>query len=285
MTAAPGFGLPPLVIALVLGAALLHASWNALLRSGLDRLWSITLMCMVGATAAATATFFLPMPAPASWPYAALSAALQIGYCLVLVRAYEKGELGQVFPIARGAAPLLVALGAAVFAGERLGIPALVGLALVSGGIVGLSLGRGRLDLRSTLAALASGVFIAGYMISDGVGVRLSGHALSYVAWMTLAQGAPMPLVYLALRRRFPPVRLNDPETLKALGGGLLGLVAYTVVVWAMSLAPMAKVSGLRETSILFAAILGALFLKERFTIRRGACAVVITAGALLLAG
>ena len=284
MSPAPALGVPPLVLALVLGAALLHASWNALLRSGLDRLWSITLMCMVGAAAAAIATFFLPLPAPASWPYAGLSAVLQIGYCLFLVRAYEKGELGQIYPIARGAAPLLVALGAAVFAGERLGVQAFAGLALVSGGIVGLTLGRDRPDLRSSLDALVASAFIAGYMVCDGVGVRLSGHALSYVAWMTLAQGAPMPLVYLALRRRFPPIRL-DAETLKSLGGGLLGLVAYTVVVWALSLAPMAKISGLRETSILFAAILGALFLKERFTLRRGACAAVITVGALLLAG
>ena len=154
----------------------------------------------------------------------------------------------------------------------------------MSGGIIALSLGRDRPDLRSTAAALVTGAFIAGYMVTDGVGVRLSGRPFSYVAWMTLAQGAPMPLVYLALRHRFPPLRL-DAETLKALGGGVLGLVAYTVVVWALSLAPMAKVSGLRETSILFAAIIGALFLKERFTWRRAAGAVVITAGALLLAG
>ena len=147
-----------------------------------------------------------------------------------------------------------------------------------------LSLGRERLGGRSTRDALIAGVFIAGYMVTDGIGVRLSSHAFSYVAWMTLAQGAPMPLVYLALRRRFPPLG-TDPETLKALGGGVLGLVSYGVVVWAMSLAPMAKVSGLRETSILFAAIIGALFLKERFSLRRGVCAAAITAGALLLAG
>ena len=121
--------VPPLVLALVLGAALLHASWNAMLRSGLDRLWSITLMCAVGASAAAVAALILPPPAPASWPYAGLSAVLQIGYCLFLVRAYERGELGQVYPVARGAAPLLVALGAAVFAGERLAPQALTGLA------------------------------------------------------------------------------------------------------------------------------------------------------------
>ena len=92
-----------------------------------------------------------------------------------------------------------------------------------------------------------------------------------------------MPLVYLALRHRFPPFKL-DSETLKALGGGVLGLLGYAVVVWALSIAPMAKVSGLRETSILFATLIGALFLKERFTLRRGVCAVLITAGALLLA-
>jgi drug/metabolite transporter (DMT)-like permease len=276
--------VPPLVLALVLCAAVLHASWNAMLKSGLDRLWSITLMCAVAAVAAGVAVFFLPAPDRASWGYIALSASLQIGYCLFLVRAYEKGELGQVYPIARGAAPLLVALGAAVFAGERLAAPALAGLAAVSGGIVALSLGKDRLDGRSTRDAVITGVFIAGYMVSDGIGVRLSGDAFSYVAWMTLVQGAPMPLVYLALRRGFPPLR-PDPETLKALGGGVLGLVSYGVVVWAMSLAPMAKVSGLRETSILFAVIIGALFLKERFTLRRGVCAAVITAGALLLAG
>ena len=283
MSPSPGLGVPPLVIALVLGAAVLHASWNALLRSGLDRLWSITLMCIVGATAAGVATLFLPIPAPASWPYAGLSALLQIGYCLFLVRAYEKGELGQIYPIARGAGPLLVALGAAVFAGERLGVQSLAGLGLVCGGIVSLSLGKDRPDLGATLDALIAGALIAAYMVSDGVGVRLSGHALSYVAWMTLAQGAPMPLVYLALRRRFPPVRLNDPETLKALGGGVLGLVAYTVVVWALSLAPMAKVSGLRETSILFAAAIAFFVLKEPVTGRRLAGVGAIAAGAVTL--
>lgn len=275
--------VPPQVAALVLGAALLHASWNALLKSGLDRLWSITLMCAVSALAAAVAVWFLPLPAPAAWACAALSAVLQIAYCLFLVRAYEVGELGQVFPIARGAAPLLVALGGAVFAHERLPPPAIAGLALISGGIVALGRGRDALDGRVARDAAIAGAFIAGYMVTDGIGVRLAGNAFSYVAWMTLLQGAPMPLVYLALRRRFPPLR-PDPETLKALGGGILGLIAYSVVVWAMSLAPLAKVSGLRETSILFATVLGALFLGERFTLRKGACAVAITAGALLLA-
>jgi drug/metabolite transporter (DMT)-like permease len=276
-------GIPPLIAALVLGSALLHATWNVLLRSGADRLWTITAMGLVSGVAAAVAIIIVPVPASASWPYAAVSGLLQVGYCVFLVTAYEKGELGQVFPIARGVAPLLVALGAATFAGERLSLPAWAGLALVSGGIVGLSLGRERLAAHATLLALGSGGFIAAYMVCDGIGVRLSGHPIGYFAWMSLAQAAPMPFVYFAIRRRWPLLRL-DRETAKAAGGGVISIVAYGVVVWAMAGAVMAKVSGLRETSILFAAILAALFLKERFTARRGVCAILITTGALLLA-
>ena len=277
--------VPPLVLALLLGAALVHATWNAMLRSGEDRLWWITLMCVVAATLSLPLMLVLPPPAMASWPYAVVSAALQIGYCLFLIRSYRDGQLGQVYPIARGSAPLLVALGAVVFAGEHLAPRAIAGLVLVSGGIMGLSLGRDRADIRSIVAALITGVFIAGYMVTDGVGVRLSGgHPVSYVVWMTFIQGAPMPLVYLMVRRRFPPIR-PDRETFKALGGGVLGFLGYGVVVWAMSMTDMAKVSGLRETSILFAAVLGAVFLKERLTVTRGLCAVVICTGAILLAG
>ena len=276
-------GISPLIAALVLGSALLHASWNVLLRSGADRLWSITVMCLVSGLVMGVVALIVPAPAAASWPFAVLSGGLQIGYCVFLVWAYEHGELGQVFPIARGVAPLLVALGAATFAGERLSLPAWAGLGLVSGGIVGLSLGRERLAGRATALALICGGFIAAYMVSDGMGVRLSSHPIGYFAWMSVAQAAPMPLVYFALRRRWPAVSL-DREAAKALGGGLISIVAYGVVVWAMAGAEMAKISGLRETSILFAAILAALFLKERFTARRGVCAVLITTGALLLA-
>lgn len=283
MSPLPDQGVPPLIAAMVLGSALLHASWNVLWRSGADRLWSITVMSLVSGAVAAVAIFIVPAPAAASWAYAAVSGLLQIGYCLFLVWAYEKGELSQVFPIARGVAPLLVALGAAVFAGERLSVPALAGLALVSSGIVGLSLGRERLHLHPTALALASGGFIAAYMVCDGIGVRLSGHPIGYFAWMSLAQAAPMPFAYFAIRRRWPAIR-PDREAAKALGGGAISIVAYGTVVWAMAGAVMAKVSGLRETSILFAAILAALFLKERFTWRRALCAVTITTGALLLA-
>ncbi len=275
--------IPPLIAVLVLGSALLHATWNVMLRSGADRLWAITVMSLVSGAFGFVAAFFLPAPSPESWVFAVGSGLLQIGYCLFLVWAYEKGELGQVYPIARGTAPLLVALGAAVFAGERLSPASLTGLVLVSSGIIGLSLGRDRLHVHATALAVVSGGFIASYMVCDGIGVRLSGHPVSYFAWMSFAQAAPMPFAYFALRRRWPSIGFNR-EAAKALGGGAISLVAYGVVVWAMSGAAMAKVSGLRETSILFAAILAALFLGERFTWRRGVCAALITFGALLLA-
>jgi drug/metabolite transporter (DMT)-like permease len=275
--------MAPLVVVLILGAALLHATWNALLRSGADRLASITVMSVMSGAAAGITCLVVPLPAPAAWPFVFLSAALQIAYCLFLVRAYAHGQLSQVYPIARGSAPLLVALGAALAAGERPTPAALAGLVMVSAGIIGLSLGRDRPHLSSTLAALAAGALIAAYMVSDGLGVRWSGNAVSYVAWMSLAQGAPMPFVYLVLRRRWPPIG-RDRETLKALAGGLLSLVGYGIVVWALTGSQMARVSGLRETSILFAALIGVVFLKEPLTLRRSACAIAITAGVILLA-
>jgi drug/metabolite transporter (DMT)-like permease len=274
--------MTPLVIGLVLGAALLHATWNALLRSGGDRLWSITVMSMTSAVVAAPFVLLLPAPAMASWPFIALSAALQIGYCLFLVRAYRDGELAQVYPIARGVSPLIVTLGAAVIAGERLAPTDLAGIALVSAGILGLAFGKTRPGLHSTLAALATGCFIAAYTLTDGVGARASGHATSYAAWLFVTQGAPMPLVYVAMRGRLK-ISPRDPDTLKAVGGGFISLIAYGIVVWALTKGPMGQVSALRETSVLFAAVIGVAFLKERLTLGRIASAVVIAGGAFLL--
>jgi drug/metabolite transporter (DMT)-like permease len=273
----------PRIALLVLAAALLHATWNALLRSGQDRLAAMTLMCMVSGAAGVIAGLASPAPNPAVWPFAVLSTLIQIAYCVVLVRAYDRGELSQIYPITRGSAPLLVALGALIAAGERPEPAALLGLVMVSGGIMGLALGRDRPHIAATLAALAGGVLIAGYTVSDGVAVRLSGHPTAYIGWMYALQGAPMPLVYRLMRGRWPPIR-RDGDTAKGVAGGLLSALSYGVVVWAMGMSPMARVAGLRETGILFAAIIGVVFLKERFTLRRGVCAVLIAAGAALLA-
>jgi drug/metabolite transporter (DMT)-like permease len=274
--------MSPLVIGLVLGAALLHASWNAMLRGGADRLWSMTIMCAVSLVVAAPFLLLLPPPARASWPCIALSAALQVSYCWFLVRAYEHGGLAQVYPIARGTAPLLVTLGAAVVAGERLAPAALAGVALVSVGIMALALDHARMAIRPTLLALVTGGFIAAYTVTDGVGARLAGHPQSYTVWLFATQGAGMLATYLAVRRRLALPR--DREMLKAAVGGVFGLLSYGAVIWALARAPMGQVSALRETSILFAAVLGALFLKERVTLPRAGAAAMIAAGAVVLA-
>ena len=274
--------MTPLVIALVLGAALLHASWNAILRGGADRLWSITVMCAVSIVVALPFLVLLPSPARASWPCIALSSALQIAYCFFIVRAYAHGGLAQVYPLARGSAPLLVTLGAAILAGEKLNASALAGICLVSLGIMALAFERARLAAASTLLALASGGFIAAYTVTDGIGARLSGDPRSYIVWLFVVQGLGMIASYRAVRRSFALPGLG--ELVKAVIGGVFGLLSYGLVIWALAHAPMGQVSALRETSILFAAVLGAVFLKEKVTLPRAGAAAMIAAGAVVLA-
>ncbi|MEI7932352.1 MAG: DMT family transporter [Alphaproteobacteria bacterium] len=275
--------MTPLVVILVLMAALLHATWNALLKGGSDRLWMITVMAVVGALGALPLALILPKPEPASWVYLAASAGLQVIYCLVLVRAYRDGALTHVYPIARGIAPLLVTVGAAIFAAERLDALALAGITLVSSGILLLALDKERPDAKSTAAALTAGAFIASYMVIDGVGVRVSHHAIGYAAWQAVAQGVGLPLLFTALRRRPPPIPRGRPG-LPVIIAALIGAFGYGVVIWAMSLAPMGQVSALRETSILFAAAIGAVFLREAVTPRRVVAAAIIVTGAVVLA-
>ena len=277
-----GTGMTAGVVCIVLGVALLHATWNALLRSGADRFWSIVVMSIASASVSLPLTFMLAAPARASWPYIGLSAFLQICYCLVLVRAYREGDLGSIYPIARGSSPMLVTIGALVFAGEKLGLIPLLGIAMVSFGIIGMTFGRGRSNVSSIVAALATGLFIASYTVADGIGSRLSRNPQSYAAWLFLFQGAPMPLVYVAMRSRIA----IDPfalETLKAAGAGVMSLLGYGAIIWALSLSPMGQVSALRETSILFAVLMGRIFLGESLTVNRVVAGVTIAIGAICL--
>jgi drug/metabolite transporter (DMT)-like permease len=271
-----------LVVLLVLGAALMHASWNAILHNDDDRLWSMVLMCMISAGSALPFALLLPAPDPSSWPYIATSAAIQIAYCLFLVRAYRDGELSQIYPIARGSAPFMVALGAALFAHERLGMVPLVGLACVCVGVVSLARGKERADPVGVAIAVSTGVMIAGYTLVDGIGARRSGDAYAYTAWLFVAQGTPMPLIYLAVRRRLH-IPLNR-DTLLTAFGGLISAIGYGAVILTMTLTPMGAVAALREVSILFAVLIGRVFLKERAGAGRLASGAVIAVGAGCLA-
>jgi drug/metabolite transporter (DMT)-like permease len=274
--------MTPLVIALVLCAAILHAGWNAMLRGRADQLWSVTVMSFAATAIAIPAVLLLSLPAPASWPYLGLSGALQVVYTAFLVFAYRHAELGQVYPMVRGAVPLMVTLGAAAFAGERLSLPAVSGIALVSLGIMSLAFGKGRAQPKAVVAALANSLIIATYTVTDGIGARLSGNSFAYVTWIFLIYGFLMPTAFLAVRRRLI-VRWSAPETRSALLAGVVQLVTYGTVIWALTLAPIGPVSALRETSIVFAALIGRVFLSEPLTARRlGAC-LVIAAGAACL--
>ena len=275
--------MSPSVAAIVLLSAFLHASWNALLHSGRDRLWTVTVMNLAMLAVAVAAMPFLPLPARASWPYLIASGFLEVGYSLFLVQAYRYGDLGQAYPIARGSSPVLVAVGAAAFAAERLDALTTAGIVLVSGGILALAFKGRRLGVRTTATALATGCFIAAYTVVDGVGVRLSGNSFAYTAWMVLFWTLPMPIILLSLRGR-GAFRASRSEVVKAAAAGIASLAAYGAIIWAMTSAAMGPISALRETSVVFAAVIGGVFLHERLTVRRAAACVVIALGAGCLA-
>lgn len=274
--------MPFHIVLLILFAALLHASWNALLRGGADRLWSMTIMCVAVAIASALIALFLAPPAEASWCYAVLSAVLHVGYNLFLVRSYKVGDLGQTYPISRGSSPILITLAASVFAGETVSFNAMLGITLVSGGIISLAFHRRRFAVPSLPYALGTGVFIAAYSVTDGIGARLSGAPLAYTVWMCALWGVLMPMVYIGLRGTHSLFRVR-PGFATAFSGGLVSLLAYAIIIYAMSYAPMGAVSALRETSVLFAALIGYWFLGEALTLRKFlACAVIALGTALI---
>jgi drug/metabolite transporter (DMT)-like permease len=270
------------ITALVLFAALLHASWNALLKGGSDRLWSMTIMGVATSLVCAALFPFLPLPHPVSWPYILASALLHVGYNAFLIRAYRGGEFGSAYPVARGSSPLLVTLGAALVAGEWPGVTGLIGILLVSGGIISLAFRGRHLPEAGIVYALGTGCFIAAYSVTDGVGGRLSGNAVSYTLWMCLMWGATAVPVYVARRRDWHLWR-GMRQTGTAALGGVVSLVAYGVVIFAMTRAPMGAVSALRETSVLFAVLLGRVFFAEQLSGRRILSALVIVVGAICL--
>lgn len=270
------------VITLLIASAIVHAGWNAIVKNSDDRLWSIAAITLVGAMAALPFAIGLQLPNLESLPFLVLSSLLQIGYCLFLIRAYRDADLASVYPIARGAAPLLVTFGAALFAREIPNAYGLVGIAFVSLGLMALVIGASRPDLKSTLAALISGVFIASYMVVDGLGVRVSERAISYAAWQAVIAGCLIPLSFIVIRRRAPALpRGKDGFTV--IVAGILSTLGYCIAVWAMSLTSMGGVSAIRETSILFAALIGILVLHEQLTASKVIGAIAVTLGVICL--
>lgn len=274
------------VFTAVLAAAALHAGWNTVVKVGADRFIAVTLVAISGGVVALALLPFTDMPRAAAWPWLIASALLHIGYNLFLARAYRTGDLGQVYPIARGAAPLLVTIVMLAGLGEVLQPIARCGIAVLAGG-VGLMSFRGgrdleRLEPASVGFALATSVFIAGYTVTDGIGARAGGSAHSYAVWLFLLDGLCM-LGVLLLVRGTAGLRDLRPVWRAGLASGSMSLVAYWIVIWAMTVAPIALVAALRESSVLFAAAISTSILREPFSRWRAAAATLIVLGVVLV--
>jgi drug/metabolite transporter (DMT)-like permease len=276
--------LTGLIVVTVIGAGALHAVWNAIAKQLDDRLMAFAVMGVSLTLAGGLAVAVTGMPGQTAVVFAVASAVIHVGYELALMNSYRLGAFNQVYPIARGTSPLVVAVGAYLFAGEHLGAVPLAGVAILAFGLISLALSAGRLS-RSELPAIAvavlTGLTIASYTIVDGLGVRAAHDPYSYAGLMFALQGPVFPLI--AVFRR-PASRGRDRQVMRrGLLAGALSVVAYGIVLWAQSKAPLAEVAAIRETSVIFAALIGMVFLKERFGTRRIAAAAVIATGIVLI--
>jgi len=270
----------------VLFAAACHAGWNALIKGGLDPLSSATLIVAGATVFSFAAVFFVPLPAAASWPYLVASSVIHLFYFAGLAEAYRTGDLGQVYPIARGAAPLMTAVAGTFIVGEHLGVLAWCGIVALAFGVLLLSLRGGRdlakLDRRAVGFALFTAVKICVYTVVDGVGARLAGNPVSYVLWGFI--GICVCLAPYALWRNGHRLLADLAHFWqRGLAGGALQVVSYGVALWAMTLAPIAIIASLRETSVLFGALIAVLVLKEPLRAVRVAAALLIVTGLVLI--
>jgi drug/metabolite transporter (DMT)-like permease len=273
------------VFAVVMAAAVLHAGWNALLKIGLDRFLTASLIQIGAGLVALIALPFFSLPVADAWPYLAVSALLHIGYNIFLSRAYQHGDLSQAYPIARGSSPLLVAL-LALLAGDALHLGQWLGLLVLVGGIWLMAWRGGHAGGAPNgpllFNALATAACIAGYTLSDALGARTNGNAIAYALWLFAVNGVVAALVITL--RRGPRIFLQlGPHWRGGLAGGLMSMLAYSLVIWAMTQAPIALVSALRETSVLFALLIGWLFLREPMPLPRLLACCVIAVGVVLL--
>lgn len=273
------------IIAIVLIGALLHASWNVAVKSSTDKALDTALIHLVGSLLAIPLLFVVGVPPVACWPYIGASVVIHIGYYIALAGAYKHGDMGLTYPLMRGVAPLLVALSATATVGENLSTLSWGGVVGICSGVLVLGLSRHAFDHpRAVLLALANAVVIAIYTVIDAKGARASGNALQYVVALFVLDGWPFGLLVLWRRGAavMPYAKARWPV---AVGGAMASLGSYGIALWAMTRAPMATVAALRETSVLFAALLGVWLLREPFTARRiiGTCTIVAGVMALRL--
>ena len=278
--------MTPFVFMAVLAAAAMHAIWNALVKVHLDRFMSITLMTLGMGVAALVCLPFVEVPKAEVWPYIIASVIFHMGYRTFLIGAYQAGDFAQTYPLARGTAPLLSALGAIFLVAETPAPVAIVGIVLLCAGTLVMSFRGGahleKLNLRAVGYALGTSIFIASYTLSDGSGARMAATASSYAAWLFVCDAAWALVLCVIFRGPGSlPVLARDWKT--GLFTGVLSGAAYWIAMWAMTKAPIASVAALRETSILFAMMISVFALGEKMTGWRGAAALSIVAGDIAL--
>ncbi len=263
----------------------MHAGWNAIVKIGLDRFSSILLLSMVQGGMALVLLPFFAAPLAAAWPWLAASALLHSGYKLFLIRAYQHGDLSQVYPLARGTAPLIVALVGALFLGESMTAGKTAAVAVIALGVIVMSRNGGGLDRlpgKALLFALGTACFTASYTLIDGVGARIAETASGFVLWMFAGDALGMTGFALATRGRRTFSTLL-PAWRSGIAAGGLSLGSYWIAIWAFTLAPLALVAALRETSVLFAMLIGVFLLGERANPWRWVSAGLILSGVTLM--
>jgi drug/metabolite transporter (DMT)-like permease len=288
--------IEPLIVGLLLVAALMHASWNAMLKADQsDRLTTFGTIMITGSVMGLCAVPFLPGIETAAWKYLAASVLVQLLYYLFLLKAYAYGDLSHTYPIARGMAPLLVALVSGRLLGEHLRAQDIIGVLLLSFGLIALAIPLGSAVPRSarrhalaTLFAILTGITVAAYMVADGLGVRCAGptlqHRLAYIAWLSVIQGPWLLVLAMWFRPETTWKHFRNNWKRGAMGG-LIANVGYGIAIYALVLGPMAHVAALRETSVLFGSLIGIFFLGEPSSGRRVAAAFVIVCGLVLMNG
>ena len=268
---------------MVIFAALMHASWNILVKGGTDKLLEMSLNSSGSALIVMFFLPFLPLPAPESLPYLGASVCLQGLFGLLVAHAYKGGGFSQAYTIMRGTAPLLTALAGVFIVGESLSWGAMTGIGLLSVGVLTLAVECvrcGRVDTASLMFSLAAAVTISSYTVSDGTGVRIAGNTWSYVCWSFALNGLPLTAYTVKVRGVDCFLAYLKKRWPFALVGGLCSALAYGISLWAMTRAPIALVAALRETSVIFGMLLAVMFLKERLTLGRTAAVLMVALGA-----
>ncbi len=273
------------VFLVVIFAAALHAVWNALVKEGGDKLVAMTAVILGQAPLAAVSLLFVPSPAIESLPYLVAGIVLHVGYQLFLPLSYKIGDLSQVYPIARGTAPLLVAGISVLFLSVKLSAMEILGITIIGAGIISLALVRksdGQRNGHAAILALITGCFIAAYSIVDGTGARIAGTAVGFYGWLAIGT----TVSYVTLISIWKPGIVQEAlATRKVRGvlGGSASFVAFALVVWAFTQAPIALVTALRETSIIFALLIGVFIFKERLDLAKVISVMMTLCGAATL--